>query len=238
MFTSSSAGSAQVITSVITQAPGATGTDPTPDTGSSGGGGLSTGAKAGIGVGAAVGALVLFGGLGFAIFRMGKRAADHKKDNADEDKGKEGEDAASGDAKNLADAEAGAVAELQAPVKVHEAPDYKTRLTAPGKNEFVSELDATGGSFMIPQTSRPATGTSAAGAAAEGTDKAGAAESADKAGQPPAKDGDEEGTAKKAEDGPSTSAAAGEERASTSSGPPKSVRYETPDDIGRPPDQK
>ena len=226
MFTSSSAGSAQVITSVITQAPGATGTsDVEPESG--GGGGLSTGAKAGIGVGAAIGALILLGGLGFAFFRMGKRSVDHdKKDDAagdgktEEDKGKEGEDGA-GDAKNLADAEAGGVAELQAPVKIHEAPDYKTRLGTPGKKEFVSELDATGGSFVIPQTSRPATSAGAA-----------AAESADKAGEPK---GDEE-TAKKVEDGPSTPVA--DERTSTSSGRPKSVRYETPDDIGRQPGQQ
>lgn len=42
---------------------------------------MSTGAKAGIGVGAAIGGLILFGGLGFLIYRVGK-AAGRRGDNA------------------------------------------------------------------------------------------------------------------------------------------------------------
>ena len=235
VFTTSSAGSVQVITTVSTALPGSTGTsDSSSDANPTvldGNDGLSSGAKAGIGVGAAIGGLLLLGGLGFAIFKMGRRSADHGKKESAEDgaaAGKPGEDdnskdgdeaAAAAAAQKLADAEeGGGVAELQAPDKVHEAPDYRTRLEAPGRNEFVSELDATGGSFVIPPTSRPT--TSATGEPRGSADKA--------AGEAR---GSEEEAAKK--DGDAPSATEGAERASTTSGPPQSVRYETPDDIGR-----
>ena len=204
-----------------------------------GSGGLSTGAKAGIGVGAAIGGLLLLGGLGFAIFKMGRRSADHNKKETEDgaaagkptedDNSKDGDEAAAAAAaqKLAAAEEGGGVAELQAPDKVHEAPDYRTRLEAPGRNEFVSELDATGGSFVIPPTSRPT--TSATGEPGGSTDKA--------AGEAKGNEG-EEATATTKKDGDAPSAAAeGAERASTSSGPTQSVRYETPDDIGRQPDK-
>lgn len=95
---------------------------------------------------------------------MGKKAAANK--NKTKDDGSLGEEG--GASTNTAGAAALArketedtaendigPAEMPAPVAVHEAPDYK-HLDTPGANEFFSELDATGGSFVIP-SSRPGT---------------------------------------------------------------------------------
>lgn len=123
----------------------------------------------------------MLGLLGFLVFRMGKKAA-AKKNNKDDGSGvEEGDISADGDKV----AAAGAVgskeddkkdekdlgpAEMAAPEFIHEAPDYKTRLDSPGGNAFFSELDATGGSFVIP-SSRPSTaaGLTEAGTAANTT---------------------------------------------------------------------
>lgn len=170
---------------------------------------------------------------------MGKRAADDKKKVNDEAAESGAADGKSGDSKpeesqpgsadaaaaQAGKAEDGGVAELQAPEKVHEAPDYKTRLDAPGKREFVSELDATGGLFVIPQTSRPNTGDTGA---LENADK-----DQDKENAAPAGKGEGESVKK----GDEAAASESKDRASTSSGKPKSVIYETPDDIGRPEDK-
>ncbi|KAK7742196.1 hypothetical protein SLS62_010785 [Diatrype stigma] len=212
----STAGSSGSTTS--TSAPGSSGSAAAGD-----GSGLSTGAKAGIGVGVAVGGLALLAVVGFLIFRMGKKAAAQKKERDEsaeggsagtaEDPKAEGSSLPPGSADTTAaltaagaapgadKADEGGVvlAELQAQEKIHEAPDYRTRLETP--REFVSELDATGGSFVVPQTSRPNT---AQAAAAPG------------------------GTAEAAK----ANAGSEENRTSTASGRPKSVKYETPDDIG------
>jgi len=128
--------------------------------------GLSTGAKIGIGIGAAVGGIVLLGGLGLLVFRMGKKAAANKNKKDDGSLGEDGEaststagavGAAALARKKTDDSAENDIgpAEMPAPVAVHEAPDYK-HLDTPGANEFFSELDATGGSFIIP-SSRPGT---------------------------------------------------------------------------------
>lgn len=134
----------------------------------------------------AVGALALLAAVGFLIFRMGKKAAAQKKEKDEsaeggsagtaEDPKTDGSSlppgsadttaalAAAGAAPGADKADEGgvALAELQAQEKIHEAPDYRTRLETP--REFVSELDATGGLFVIPQTSRPNTAEAAAAA--------------------------------------------------------------------------
>ncbi|KAI1245688.1 hypothetical protein MGN70_012580 [Eutypa lata] len=216
-------------TSASTSVPGSSETSSAPDDTTSGG--LSTGAKAGIGIGAAVGGLALLGGLGFLVFRMGKRAADEKKANdepaeAGDSKPEESQPGSANPAADQAEkAEGGGIAELQAPNKIHEAPDYKTRLDTPDKPEFVSELDATGGLFVVPQASRPNTGDTGASQNKE-NDKENAA--------PSGEEGGEGGAAK--EEG-EAAASESNDKASTSSGKPKSVIYETPDDIGRPEDK-
>lgn len=166
------------------------------------------------------------------VFRMGKRAADEKKANdepaeAGDSKPEESQPGSANPAADQAEkAEGGGIAELQAPNKIHEAPDYKTRLDTPDKPEFVSELDATGGLFVVPQTSRPNTGDTRASQNKE-NDKENAAPSGEEGG---------EGGAAKKEEG-EAAASESKDRASTSSGKPKSVIYETPDDIGRPEDK-
>ncbi len=158
--------SAQVITTLVTAAPGSTGTPSNPENEASSGE-LSTGTKAGIGVGAAVGGLVLLGALGFLLFRMGKRAADEDKHKEENGTGEEGA-ATDGTATDptmsndtIQPAGETGIAELQAQEIIYEAPDNAARLEPHGKREFLSELDATGGSFVIPPPSPPNTADAA-----------------------------------------------------------------------------
>ncbi|RYO86155.1 hypothetical protein DL766_001957 [Monosporascus sp. MC13-8B] len=213
-FVTTSGGSTQSTTSTTTGTPAPSEPSSQTDEPSSSSTGLGAGAKAGIGIGAAVGGLALLAALGFLLFRMGKRAAGTKKK---EDKTKEeGEEGSKAEAPVSKEAEPvtdfqqtndTGISELQAPNTIHEAPDYK-HLDTPGQRVFAGELDATGGSFVIPPpahfpTAAPAVSgiTDTAAEATEDVDEAGAAE---------------------AGDGPATTP-----------DPHSPVVYETPDDIGR-----
>ncbi|RYP64440.1 hypothetical protein DL769_006672 [Monosporascus sp. CRB-8-3] len=193
LFVTTSGGSTQSTISTITGGPAPSESSSQTDEPSSSSTGLGAGAKAGVGIGAAVGGLALLVALGFLLFRMGKRAAGtKKKEDKSEEDGEEGGKAVapvSKEAEPVIDFKQTndtGISELQAPNTIHEAPDYK-HLDTPGQHAFVGELDATGGSFVIPPPAHVPTATPAvpgitdmAAGAAEGVDEAGAPEAGDR----------------------------------------------------------